>query len=118
MYSGDSNFQGATSPPLRVVVGSPTDLFVNQVYQDVLGVPAVYSATYWTALINGGYPPKIVATHILQSGQASIVAVERVYESLLGRAATPNEIKRATGLGEPYRPGRSRSTSSARRSST
>ena len=88
-----------TSPPLRVVVGSPTDLFVNQVYQDVLGVPAVYSATYWTALINGGYPPKTVATRILHSGQANIVAVQRVYESLLGRAATPKEIKRGLASG-------------------
>ncbi len=99
VYSGDSNFQGATSSPVRVVVGSQTDLFVNQVYQDVLGVPAIYSATYWTALINGGYPPKTVATRILKSGQASIVAVQRVYESLLGRAPTPKEIKRGLASG-------------------
>ncbi len=100
MYSGDSNFQGVTSAPVRVVVGSPTDLFVNQVYQDVLGVPASYSATYWTALINGGYPPKTIATRILHSGQARIAAVQRVFESLLGRAPTAKEIQRALASGK------------------
>jgi autotransporter-associated beta strand protein len=99
VYSGDSNFQGATSPPLRVVVGSPTDLFVNQVYLDVLGVPASYSATLWSALINGGYSPKYVARRILESPQAKVAAVESVYKSLLGRAATPEELKRALASG-------------------
>ena len=57
VYSGDSNFVGATSTPLAMVIGSPSELFVNQVYMDTLGIASVYSSAYWIALINGGYPP-------------------------------------------------------------
>lgn len=99
MYSGSSSFLAADSKPIQVLVGSPTDLFVNQVYMDVLGVPASYSSTYWIALINGGYPPGIVAGQILQSQQARIAAVNGVYESLLGRSATPRELTAALARG-------------------
>lgn len=98
-YSGNSSFLAADSKPVQVLVGGPTDLFVNQVYQDVLGVPASYSATYWIALINGGYPPGIVAGQILQSQQARIAAVNGVYESILGRSATPRELTAALAKG-------------------
>lgn len=98
-YSGSSSFLAADSKPIPVLVGGPTDLFVNQVYLDVLGVPASYSATYWIALINGGYPPGIVAGQILRSQQARIAAVNGVYESILGRSATPRELTAALAKG-------------------
>ncbi|MHB1555994.1 MAG: beta strand repeat-containing protein [Isosphaeraceae bacterium] len=98
-YSGNSSFLAADSKPIQVLVGGPTDLFVNQVYLDVLGVPASYSATSWIALVNGGYPPGIVAGQILQSQQARIAAVNGVYESILGRAATSTELVAALARG-------------------
>ncbi len=99
VYSGDSNFLGATSAPLAMVIGHATQLFVNQVYLDTLGVPAGYSAAYWNALINGGFSPKRVATYILQTEQAKVFAVESAYEGLLGRAATSGEVSRALATG-------------------
>ncbi len=98
-YSGSSSFLAVDSKPIQVLVGGPTDLFVNQVYMDVLGVPAGISSTYWIALVNGGYPPGIVAGQILQSQQARIAAVNGVYESILGRAATPRELTAALAKG-------------------
>jgi hypothetical protein len=99
VYSGSSTFSAVTSPPLAVTIGHPNDLYVNQIYQDVFGTPAGLGATYWIALLNGGYPPKVVARHILQSPDAKAAAVESVYESLLGRPATSKELKRALASG-------------------
>ncbi len=99
VYSGDSNFLGATSAPLAMLIGHPTQLFVNQVYLDVIGVPSGYSAAYWNALINGGYSPKLVATYILQSPQAKVEAVETAYQRLLNRFATSAEVNQALASG-------------------
>ena len=99
VYSGDSNFLGATSPGLSIVVGHPTDLYINQIYQDLFGSPASFGATYWIALLNAGYDRKPIVRQILQSAQAKDAAVEQVYLSLLGRQATPQELNRATSSG-------------------
>ena len=104
VYSGDSNFASATSAPAALVVGSPTELFVNQVYEDVLSVPADVSSTLWTALINGGYPPKVVSTYILQSDQAKVQAVNDAYQAYLKRPATTAEINRAVAKGDSRSP--------------
>ena len=104
IYSGDSNFVGATSTPVSLVVGSSTELFVNQVYEDILSTQSDVSANLWVALINGGYPPKVVATYILQTEQAKMQAVDDAYESLLGRSATPAEVTRALASGDSRSP--------------
>src|SRR5262249_11103255 len=70
VYSGNSIFSSATSQAVPMVVGSPTELFVNQVFLDVIGSPAGQGGALWVALINGGYAPKRVARYILQSPQA------------------------------------------------
>ena len=60
----------------------------------------ISAPTYWIALINGGYPPKVVATDILQTkASRESQAVEGAYEQLLGRAATTAELKRALAAG-------------------
>jgi autotransporter-associated beta strand protein len=104
VYSGDSSFLGATSAPLAMVIGHATQLFVNQVYLDALGVPSGYSAAYWNALINGGFSPKRVSTYILQTSQAKVYAVETAYEGLLGRSATSAELNRALATGTERSP--------------
>jgi hypothetical protein len=104
VYSGDSNFLGASSTPLSLVVGSPTELFVNQIYLDVLGIQSNVSANLWTALVNGGYPPKVVATYILQSPQSKIQAVNFAYEALLDRLPTTGEVNKAIAAGNSRSP--------------
>ncbi len=117
VYSGDTSFLASTSQPLSVVVGHRSDLFVNQVYLDVLGTPANVGSTLWIALINGGFSPQRVARYILVSKTAKIAAVDHVYESLLDRPATSRELKRRWPRAPPRRP-RFISTCSARRSIT
>ena len=95
VYSGDSNFSSATSQAVPMVVGSPTELFVNQVFLDVIGSPAGQGGALWVALINGGYAPKRVARNILQSPQGKAQAVENVYQELLRRPATSSELFQA-----------------------
>jgi hypothetical protein len=97
VYSGDTNFAGATSPAVSVVVGSPSELFVNQVFLDTIGSPAGFGESYWVALLNGGYAPKLVARLILQSAQARTQAVENVYQQFLKRPATSAELKQTLG---------------------
>lgn len=104
VYSGDSNFIGASSTPASLVVGSPTELFVNQVYMDILGVQSNVGANLWIAQINGGYPPKVVAKYILQSPQAKTQAVEYAYEALLDRLATTAELNQVLAAGNSRSP--------------
>jgi trimeric autotransporter adhesin len=99
VYSGSTSFVTATSPALSMVVGHPADLYINQVYLDVFGIPAGQYSTYWIALLNAGYSRKYVTRQILQSRQAKAAAVEHVYESLLDRSATPKEVKQALRSG-------------------
>jgi autotransporter-associated beta strand protein len=95
VYSGDSNFSSVTSATVPMVVGSPTELFVNQVYLDAIGAPAGLGAGLWVAQINGGYSPRLVARYILESPQARAQAVENVYERFLRRPATSRELTQA-----------------------
>ena len=104
VYSGDSNFVGVSSTPLSFVIGSPTELFVNQVYMDVLGIQSNNSANLWIALVNGGYPPKVVATFILQSAQSKIQAVNYAYEALLSRLPTSTELNKIIRAGNSRSP--------------
>ena len=62
-WTGD----GPASPALSIVIGHPSDLYVNQVYLDVFGVPGGYNTTYWVALLNSGYSRKFVTRQILKS---------------------------------------------------
>jgi hypothetical protein len=99
VYSGSSSFGTASSRPLSIVVGHQNDLFVNQVYRVVFGIPADRGGTLWIALMNGGFSPARVARYILQSKAARVAAVEDTFQSLLGRPATPKELKRALASG-------------------
>jgi autotransporter-associated beta strand protein len=99
VYSGSTSFLTATSPALSIVDGHPSDLYVNQVYLDVFGVPGGYNSTYWIALLNSGYSRKFVTRQILQSQQAKESAAENVYESLLHRPATRKELRQAASSG-------------------
>jgi hypothetical protein len=84
-----------------MVVGSRAELFVNQVYLDVFGVPAGYGENYWVALFNGGVSPNQVAGFIVGSQQAMAAAVDNAYLSYLGRPATTAEEIRAIAVPNP-----------------
>ena len=99
VYSGDANFAAMTSPTLSIVVGHPTDLYVNQVYLDIFGTPAGYAGTYWIGLLNAGYPRKVITREILQSVGAKRAAVEHTYLSTLGRIPTSAELNRSVNSG-------------------
>ena len=109
---------GATSPPLSMVVGHPTDLFVNQVYLDVLGIPANYQLDVLDRPAQRRLSPQ---------GRRHPDPPEPAGEGRRGRAAStsrcwaarrPGRAEAGAGLGEAPRPPRSTSRSSARRSST
>jgi autotransporter-associated beta strand protein len=93
VYSGDTNFQTATSPATSIVVGSPAELFINQVYMVVIGAAAEPSGNFWIAQLNGGYPRGLIVQQIVGSPQASVQAVEVAFQTFLGRAATAMEIR-------------------------
>src|SRR5262249_22125079 len=95
VYSGDSKFSSVTSQAVAMVVGSPSELFVNQVFLNVIGSPAGLGEAYWVALINSGFAPRLVSRYILQSPQGRTQAVENVYVQFLRRPATSAELIRA-----------------------
>src|SRR5262249_7364687 len=90
-----SNFGTVTSQAVSLLVGSPTELFVNQVFLDTIGSPAGQGGAYWVALINSGFAPQTVSRFIVQSSQAKTQAVERVYGDFLRRPATSAELIKA-----------------------
>jgi autotransporter-associated beta strand protein len=98
VYSGDANFSQATSGAISVVVGSHSDLFVNQVYLDVVDLPVDPTANLWIALLNGGYPRGLIVQQIVGSSQARIQAVDNAYATYLGRPATVAEISAALSV--------------------
>jgi hypothetical protein len=95
VYSGNSTFNTATSPAVAMVVGTQAELFVNQVFLDVMNVPAGRAGTYWVALIDAGFPSKQIATEIVRSLQAKVQAVDNVYQQFLGRSTTTSELNQA-----------------------
>jgi hypothetical protein len=101
VYSGDANYSRTTSPTVSVVVGSRAELFVNQVYLDVFGVPAGYGEAYWVALYNGGVSRSQIASLIVGTQPAMVTAVNNAYLSYLARPATKDEEIRAIAVPNP-----------------
>jgi hypothetical protein len=101
VYGGDANYGSATSSAVSMVVGSRAELFVNQVYLDVFGVPAGYGENYWVALFNAGVSPRQIASLIVGSQSAQVSAVNNAYRSNLGRPATGAETVRALAVPNP-----------------
>jgi hypothetical protein len=95
VYSGDSNFASSTSPAYEIVVGSRSELFVNQVYLDVTGAPSGEQEAYWVALLDGGYPRQPIARDIIATSQAHIAQVQNAYQTFLRRPASGAEVARA-----------------------
>jgi hypothetical protein len=94
VYPGDSNFGGASSLPLSVVIGHSTDRYINQIYLDIFGIPGGNVSTYWVALLNAGYTRPQVVSEILKSRATKVAEVNHVYEQTLKRPATSAESRR------------------------
>ena len=74
---GRLELPGATSTPLSIwsSAARPTCLSTRST-RTCSASRRTSAPTLWIALINGGYPPKVVATYILQSKAARVAAVE------------------------------------------
>jgi len=101
VYSGDSNYQGVSSPAVAMVVGSQPELFVNQIYLDVFGAPAGYGEAYWVALYNAGVTRTHLASLIVNSQAAKVAAVNDAYLNYLGQPATQAEELRVVTKPNP-----------------
>lgn len=76
-----------TSP---VVVGNANQLYINQLYQDLLGRPAEgFGMSYWNAVLSSTNSRSAVVTGIESSQEYQQHEVENDYRTILGRNADP-----------------------------
>jgi hypothetical protein len=99
-YLGDANFTASNSSataanPAMVNVGSAAEIYLNQVYLDVLNRPIDAPAlAKWSAQLAKGVSRQSVVNQIVHSPEARTVAVQRVFRAYLGRLATPAEVSK------------------------
>src|SRR5947209_8234349 len=72
------------------IIGPPSQTFVNQVYQDLLGRAADPGGlAFWSAMVDQGISRPQVVAQIQSSVEYHTVEIERLYNRILGRAADP-----------------------------
>jgi autotransporter-associated beta strand protein len=90
VYNGDRVFVGSTSPALIQIVGVPNEIFIDQLYRDLLQRPAENAAvTGWTGLIAQGHSRAEIAQAILDSPERHNIDVKLLYRQYLHRDADP-----------------------------
>jgi Bacterial Ig-like domain (group 3)/Domain of unknown function (DUF4214) len=107
VYSGDANFTGSTSAALTQMVGSMNQLFVTQVYEDLLGrAPDPDGLAHFSSLLDMNQATRSqVAETIQSSAEARMHQVENLYQTFLGRQADPVGLDlsmRFLGMGGSY----------------
>ena len=103
-YSGDTNFAASTSAATSVTSGSANELFLNQVYLDVLYRPIDPAALkFWSAQLAKGRTRKQVVTAIVNTPEAQFDAIQNDFLNDLGFFGSPAQVagavreSRATG---------------------
>lgn len=87
-YAGNSTFASSTSPTLLEFVGNTTERYVNQLYVELLGRDAETQAiNYWSAALDAGLSPVIMAQQIEGSQEFHIREIQAVYHAYLHRDA-------------------------------
>jgi hypothetical protein len=107
VYSGDANFNGSTSAALTQTVGTMNQLFVTQVYEDLLGrTPDSAGLAHFTSLLDMNQATRTQVAETIQSSQeARTHQVEMLYQMLLGRQADPVGLDLSTrflGMGGSF----------------
>ncbi len=93
VYNGDALTSTSSSAAATQLVGSATQLYINQIYLDLLGRPVDSTAlASWTARLTKGVSRSAFVSAIDHSTEARDVAVQRVYLAYLNRLATQTEI--------------------------
>jgi hypothetical protein len=96
VYEGDSNYPSNTSSPLSLTVGDSNELFLNQVYLDVLHrAPDQAGLDFWRQFLELGYARKWVTAKIVHSRESQVTAVNTTFQIYLDRPATTSEISGA-----------------------
>lgn len=92
-YSGDTGYTTSTSAPVTQPVGTANQLWLNAVYLAVLQRPIDdASLAKWSAALDRGQSRLSIVNAILHSTEARTVEVQTVFQTYLGRAATPREV--------------------------
>jgi autotransporter-associated beta strand protein len=107
VYSGDANFAASTSSTLTQTVGSMNQLFVTQVYQDLLGrAPDSGGLDHFSSILDMNQATRNqVAQTILSSQEGRTHEVEMLYQEFLSRQADPVGLDLSTrflGMGGSY----------------
>jgi hypothetical protein len=102
VYQGDTNFAGtASSAPLSMTVGDQNQLFVNQVFLDLFGLPADPTGLqYWTSRLEQGITRKQVVRTIVESPEARLQAVAGTYLNLVGTSPSTKQIAAIAGASQ------------------
>ncbi|HLJ96699.1 MAG TPA: peptidylprolyl isomerase [Gemmataceae bacterium] len=97
-YSGDKDFNAATSTALSLTVNSApvgtNQSYVLQLYQDVLGRAADTQGlnSFTNALNNNTFTRAQIATAIAETDEARTHEIQNLYQTYLGRAADPTGL--------------------------
>jgi len=103
-YLGDNVNAPSTSQEVIQTVGNATQLYLNQIYLDILHRPIDdASLQRWSNALAKGRSRISVVNAIMHSTEARTVAVQTVYQAYLGREATPTEVSRAIKQSKAYR---------------
>ncbi len=99
IYNGAPGFPASSlQQPLSVFVagfrGTPNQVWVNQVYQDLLGRPADASGlAFWTDQLESDVSRQTVAQSILNSDEYKIRYIIHLFQTLLGRNPSAADVQ-------------------------
>jgi len=102
IYSGDTTNATSSSVHIYAVVGTDNQIYVNQIYLDVLGRAADSKGlAYWTGLLDKGTNRRVVLNDIVRSQEAVTNTVQTIFQNLLGTSATPSQVKTVLKISHP-----------------
>lgn len=94
-YQGDANASPSVSDPLTLTVGTANEQYVNALYLGLMGRDAdAVGLSFWSGLLDRGRSRVAVVTLLYNSRESRTFQVQQVYQTFLGREATPGEVRR------------------------
>ena len=94
-YLGDALHAANSSADVNQLVGSPAQLYINQLYLDILDRPVnPTELQHGTAALAKGVKRLTLVNSILHTFEARTVAVQRAYEAYLSRVPSAAEVSR------------------------
>lgn len=103
VYQGNANTNGSTSVGVNQVVGNPNQLYLNQIYLDLLNRPIdTASLTKWSAALAAGRSRLSIVNAIEHSTEARKYEVQVVYQAYLQRPATDLEVTQTINIARSF----------------